>query len=178
MTLVKVSNTFPSHARRQVDHLDHVFFFHFSSECLDRLLAEKPDKPRTLPPYPKPALTARVPPVCTSSSNSCNEGLLQPSSSSHQQQHQVHPEQGCYLSLPPASQPCNPFGLHLPCGQPTAADTLISPSAGKMASDYKASQQVEDGFGPRSMQDFLLEGDSVYDIDTLNPSLTDLQLQG
>lgn len=28
------------------------------------------------------------------------------------------------------------------------------------------------------MQEMLLEGDASYDIDTLNPSLTDLQLQG
>lgn len=28
------------------------------------------------------------------------------------------------------------------------------------------------------MQEFLLEGDTTYDIDMLNPSLTDLQLQG
>lgn len=30
----------------------------------------------------------------------------------------------------------------------------------------------------RSMQELLLDGDNICDIDTLNPSLTDLQLQG
>lgn len=50
--------------------------------------------------------------------------------------------------------------------------------AGKMPPVYHASAQAEYGVGPRSMQDFQLEGDATYDIDTLNPSLTDLQLQG
>lgn len=161
---------------RQSDHLVHVLF-PFSSECLDRLLAERPDRLRTLPPYPNPAPAPRVPPVCIPS-NSCNQGLLQPSGPSHQHQHQVHPQQPCYLSPPPATHPCNPFGVHSPCGQPTATGALNSPAAGKMPPDYSLAQQAEYSFDPRSVQDFLLEGDSGYDVDTLNPSLTDLQLQG
>lgn len=159
------------------DCLVHVLF-PFSSECLDRLLAERPDRLRTLPPYPNPAPTPRVPPVCIPS-NSCNQALLQLSGPSHHHhQHQVHPQQPCYLSPPPATHPCNPFGVHSPCGQPTATGALNSPVAGKMPPDYCVAQQVEYSFGPRSVQDFLLEGDSGYDVDTLNPSLTDLQLQG
>lgn len=146
-------------------------------ECLDRLLAERPDRIRTLPPYPNPAPTPRVPPVCIPS-NSCNQGLLQPSGPSHHHQHQVHPQQPCYLSPPPATHPCNPFGVHSPCGQPTATGALNSPAAGKMPPDYSVAQQAEYSFDPRSVQDFLLEGDSGYDVDTLNPSLIDLQLQG
>lgn len=38
--------------------------------------------------------------------------------------------------------------------------------------------QTESSVGPRSMQDLLLEGEASYDVDTLNPSLIDLQLQG
>lgn len=47
-----------------------------------------------------------------------------------------------------------------------------------MPPDYSAAQQAVYNLGPKSMQDFLLEGDCGYDIDLLNPSLTDLQLQG
>lgn len=43
---------------------------------------------------------------------------------------------------------------------------------------YNAALQTEYSVGHRNMQDLLLEGDGSYDIDTLNPSLTDLQLQG
>lgn len=50
--------------------------------------------------------------------------------------------------------------------------------AGKMPPVYNAALQAEYSVGPRSMQDFLLEGEAGYDIDMLNPSLTDLQLQG
>ena len=50
--------------------------------------------------------------------------------------------------------------------------------AGKMPPLHSAALQIEYSVGPRAMQDMLLEGDTSYDIDTLNPSLTDLQLQG
>lgn len=50
--------------------------------------------------------------------------------------------------------------------------------AGKMPPVYHAALQAEYSVGARSMQDFLLEGDTSNDIDMLNPSLTDLQLQG
>ena len=48
--------------------------------------------------------------------------------------------------------------------------------AGKMPPAYSGTPQAE--YSSRSMQDLLVEGDVSYDIDTLNPSLTDLQLQG
>lgn len=49
--------------------------------------------------------------------------------------------------------------------------------AGKMPPVY-GTPQVECSVGSKSVQDLLLEGESSYDVDTLNPSLTDLQLQG
>lgn len=148
----------------------------FSSECLDRLLGEKPDKLRSFPPYLGAALS-RVPPVCNPTSTSCPPALLQPSGPSAHHHH-VQSQQPCYLSPPAAAHPSSPFALYSPCGQPPAPGSLNSPMAGKMPPDYSAALQAEYSFGPRSIQDFLLEGDSGYDIDTLNPSLTDLQLQG
>ncbi|CAB1348907.1 unnamed protein product [Coregonus sp. 'balchen'] len=41
-----------------------------------------------------------------------------------------------------------------------------------------ATMQAEYDVGPRSMQELQLDGDASNDIDTLNPSLTDLQLHG
>lgn len=43
---------------------------------------------------------------------------------------------------------------------------------------YNVGVPDEFGVGPRCLQDLLQEGDTSYDIDTLNPSLTDLPLQG
>ena len=50
--------------------------------------------------------------------------------------------------------------------------------AGRMPAVYNSSLQTEYSIGPKSMQDLLLEGETGYDIDMLNPSLIDLQLQG
>lgn len=143
----------------------------FSSECLDRLLGEKPDKLRSLPPYLSAALFPRVHPVSNPASTSGP-------SAHHPQHHHVQSQQPCYLSPSAAAHPSSPFALYSPCGQPPAPGSLNSPMAGKMPPDYSAALQAEYSFGPRSIQDFLLEGDCGYDIDTLNPSLTDLQFQG
>lgn len=75
-----------------------------------------------------------------------------------------------------AAHPSKSFALYSPCGEPAAAESLSSPMASKMPPPYNL--QAEYTVGLRSMQDFMNEGDTGYDIDTLNPSLTDLQLQG
>lgn len=146
----------------------------FSTECLDHLLGEKLDKFRSLPPYNSAALLSRVAPVYSTTS-----ALLQPPRlSTRRPQHaHIQPQQSCHH--PPATaHPGNSFALYSPCAQPTAPGSLNSPMAGKMPPVYNAALQAEYSVGPRSMQDFLLEGEAGYDIDMLNPSLTDLQLQG
>ncbi|KAI3353766.1 hypothetical protein L3Q82_004997 [Scortum barcoo] len=148
-------------------------------EDLDRLLGERPDKLRSLPPYTSPASLSRVAPLYGTTSSSCVPARLQPSCipSRRPDYANIQPQQPCYL--PPATaHPTNSFPRYPPCGQTTATGSLNSPMAGKMPSDYSAALQAEYSVGPRSMQDFLLEGDTSYDIDTLNPTLTDLQLQG
>lgn len=150
-----------------------------STECLDRLLGEKPDKLRSLPPYNSAALLSRVAPVYSTTPSSHTPALLQPPCLSIHSPLYAHiqPQQPCYPP-PPAAHPSNSFALYSPCGQPTATGSLNSPMAGKMPPVYSAALQAEYSVGPRCMQDFLFEGDAGYDIDTLNPSLTDLQLQG
>ncbi len=151
----------------------------FSTEDLDRLLGERLNKLRSLPLYPNSALLSRVAPIYGSTSSSCAPAQLQsPCIPIRRPEYSnIQPQQPCYLP-PAAAHPSNSFALYSPCGQPTATGGLNSPMAGKMPPDYSATLQAEYSVGPRSMQDFLLEGDTSYDIDMLNPSLTDLQLQG
>ncbi|XP_068173550.1 forkhead box protein N1 [Antennarius striatus] len=141
-------------------------------ESLDRLLGERPR-------YSSTALLSRVAPVYSSTSSPCTQTHLQHTSFSllHPYYAHIPPQQPGYL--PTATvHPNNSFTLYSSCGQPTAPGNMNSPMVGKMAPVYRAALQTEYSLGPRSMQDFLLEGDANYDIDTLNPSLTDLQLQG
>ncbi|XP_031716925.1 forkhead box protein N1 isoform X1 [Anarrhichthys ocellatus] len=149
-------------------------------EDLDRLMGEGPNKLRSLPLYTNPALLSRVAPFYGTTSSSCNPAQLRPLFRRPQYAH-VQPQQPCYLP-PAAAHPSNSFALYSPCGQqpaagiPSATGGLHSPVAGKMPPSYNSALQAE--FSSRSMQDLLMEGDATYDIDTLNPSLTDLQLQG
>nr|XP_046245728.1 forkhead box protein N1 isoform X2 [Scatophagus argus] len=147
-------------------------------ECLDRLLGDKPDKHRCLPPYTNPALLSRVAPIYSTTSASCTPAQLQlPCLSIRRPQYShIQPQQPCYLP-PAAAQPSNSFAMYSPGGQPPATGSLNSPMAGKMPPVYSTALQTEYSLGPRSMQEFPLEGETSCDIDTLNPSLTDLQLQ-
>ncbi|XP_023279823.1 forkhead box protein N1-like isoform X1 [Seriola lalandi dorsalis] len=152
-------------------------------EDLNRLLGERPDKLRSLPPYTSPALSSRVSPVYGTTSSSCSPAQLRsPCQPIRRPQYaHIQPQQPCYLP-PAAAHPSNSFTLSSPCGHPPAAGFpsggLNSPMAGKMPPVYNSAMQDEYSVGPRSMQDLMLEGDAIYDIDTLNPSLIDLQLQG
>ncbi|XP_032368192.1 forkhead box protein N1 isoform X1 [Etheostoma spectabile] len=152
-------------------------------EDLDQLLGERPDKFRSVPLYTNPALLSRVAPIYGPTSSSCAPAQLRPPYLPVQrpQYAQVQPQQPRFLPSPTA-HPSNSFVLYSPCGQlpaagvPSATGSLHSPMTGKMPPVYSAALQAE--FSSRNMQDLLLEGDASYDIDTLNPSLTDLQLQG
>lgn len=149
----------------------HTFF----TECLDRLMAERPEKHRSLPLYPTPALLSRVTPIYSTSSSFCTPSQVQPPcpSINHPQYAHFQPQLPCYQP-PMAAHPSKSFALYSPCGEPAAAESLSSPMASKMPPPYNL--QAEYTVGLRSMQDFMNEGDTGYDIDTLNPSLTDLQL--
>lgn len=157
----------------------------FSTEDFDRLLGERSDKLRSLPPYTSPDLLSRVGPIYDTTAASCAPAQLRPTCLPIRRPQYAHfqPRPPCYLP-PAAPHPSNSFALYSPCGQepsagdPTATGSLSSPTAGGMPPVYNASLQAECSVGLRSMQDLLLEGDISYDIDTLNPSLTDLQLQG
>lgn len=149
----------------------------FSTEDLDRLLGERPEKLRSLTPYTKSASLTRATPAYTAGT----PAELRPAC--HPIRPSQYAQQSCYLP-PAATHPSNSFALYSPSGQqltagdPSVTGSLSSPVAGKMPPVYNHLLQAEYTVGPRSMQGLLLEGDTSYDIDTLNPSLTDLQLQG
>lgn len=157
----------------------------YFTEDFDRLLGEKPDRLRSLPPYPNTHSTTlkRVAPTY-----SLTPLPLKPTHQptpvcrSIRQSEYVHMQPN---HLPhPTVQPINSFSLHSPCGQQPAAGLLSpsgclnSPVAGKMPPVYSSGLPGEYNVGLRGIHELLQDGDTSYDIDTLNPSLTDLQLQG
>uniref|UniRef100_A0A3B5M6A4 Forkhead box N1 n=1 Tax=Xiphophorus couchianus TaxID=32473 RepID=A0A3B5M6A4_9TELE len=96
---------------------------------------------------------------------------------------QIQPHQPSYLPHT-TLQPSNSFALYSPCRQqpaagiPSPSRCLNSPIAGKMPPVYRVGLPGEYNVDLRGMHELLQDGDTSYDIDTLNPSLTDLQLQG
>ncbi|XP_026047786.1 forkhead box protein N1 isoform X1 [Astatotilapia calliptera] len=155
-------------------------------EDLDRLLGERPERLRSVPPNPKSGTLTRATPVYNPSAFTCTPAELRPACQPICQSLYAHlqPQQPFYL--PPAvTHPSNSFALFSPCGQqpaagiPSSTGSLNSPVAGKIPPVYNNALQCDYSVEPRTtMQEFLLEGDTTYDIDMLNPSLTDLQLQG
>ncbi|XP_053176231.1 forkhead box protein N1 [Scomber japonicus] len=141
-------------------------------EDLDRLLGTRPNKFRSLLPYSNPALSSRPLPAYSTATSSSTPTQLGPIRRLQYSHIPPSTQQPCYLP-PAAAHPSNSFAQYSPCGQQPGS--LNSPTAGKMPTPYDAAQHCA---GPKSMQDLLLEGDARYDIDMLNPSLIDLQLQG
>ncbi|XP_034024800.1 forkhead box protein N1 isoform X2 [Thalassophryne amazonica] len=157
-------------------------------EELDHLLGERPGKFRSLPHYTSPAVLSRVASIYGTASSACTQRQR----SYHPIRHQQFPR-----VLPPSQPPCyhfssspspgTSFALYSPCvlqtvqtaaGFPASTESLNSPLAGKMAPVYDVALQTECSTGLRSTQDLLLEGETSCDLDTLNPSLTDLPFQG
>ncbi|XP_041732492.1 forkhead box protein N1-like [Coregonus clupeaformis] len=152
-------------------------------EDLDRLLGERPEKLKSLPSYHNQIPLAIYNPTPSSFTSQPREPsrplrcplyphVPPPSLSVNQ-----HPRY-----LPPTTP--HPFSFYSPCGQqppsgiPPNVGTLGSPLAGQTPPTSSATIQAEYDVGPRSMQELQLDGDANNDIDTLNPSLTDLQLHG
>ncbi|XP_058489198.1 forkhead box protein N1 isoform X2 [Solea solea] len=154
-------------------------------EDLETLVGERPDKLRSLPPYTGSSLLSRVTSCYGTSLSPCSPAPLRASCQTvhHSEFTHMLPQTPCYLP-PTIAHPSNSFSLCSPCGHllapgvPSAPGGLNSSTAGKMPQVYTSALQTKCRVGIRSMQDLLLEGDAIYDIDTFNPSLTDLQLQG
>ncbi|XP_032401765.1 forkhead box protein N1 isoform X1 [Xiphophorus hellerii] len=156
-------------------------------EDFDRLLGEKPDRLRPFPPYPSTNTTIlkRVAPTYSPTPLPLSPTQPPPACRPIPQSEyaQIQPHQPSYLPHT-TLQPSSSFALYSPCGQqpaagiPSPSRCLNSPIAGKMPPVYRVGLPGEYNVDLRGMHELLQDGDTSYDIDTLNPSLTDLQLQG
>ncbi|TWW77313.1 Forkhead box protein N1 [Takifugu flavidus] len=135
-------------------------------ECLDRLLGERPNKFRHCS---STALSPRVAPSFNAAAPSRPPAQPHPSSLST-------PRAPCAHLPPQQSHYYAPASAH--AGSNLAIGSLNSPTAGMLPPVYSGTLQAGHSVSPRSIQDFVMEGYTGYDVDALNPSLTDLQLQG
>ncbi|XP_010865206.2 forkhead box protein N1 [Esox lucius] len=159
-------------------------------EDLDRLLGERPEKPKFLPSYQcqnplsRCSTNYKMTPSPFAPSQPCEHHSpplrcpLYPHVSSPSMKVSQHPS---YLSPTTA----HPFPFYSPCIQQPSSGvhsnvgTLGSPLVEQQTpTTYGATLHADYGVGHRSMQELLLEGEANSDIDTLNPSLTDMQLHG
>lgn len=151
-------------------------FFFPPAECLDRLLGERPNKFRH---HSSTALLPRVATAfnATATSRPAAPPRLSGMSGPCAAYAHVQPRQSCYPA-PALAHVGSTFALHSPCAQTAAVGGLSSPPVGMVPPVDSCSLQAQYGVSSRSIQDFMTEGFTGYDVDALNPSLTDLQLQG
>ncbi|KAM8853026.1 forkhead box protein N1 isoform 1-T1 [Synchiropus picturatus] len=126
-------------------------------EELDHLFGERRSKVRPLPPYTGRDLLSRL-----SSSYSRTSVSL----------HSPPPPAPQMSWFPPANTSSHP-GVFTPCSLcpvPAASGGLSAAVEGMMPPPYSEAQRL--------LPDWLSERDAMYDVDALNPSLVDLQLQG
>lgn len=134
-----------------------------SAECLDRLLGERPNKFRH---YSSTTLSPRVAPSFNATAPSCPP--VQPHLSN-----QSTPYTPCAHFPPQQSNYSATASAH------TGSNLVIGGlNSGMLPPVYNSTLQAGHSISPRSIQDFVMEGYTSYDVDALNPSLTDLQLQG
>ncbi|XP_061537358.1 forkhead box protein N1 isoform X2 [Phycodurus eques] len=145
---------------------------------LDLLLGQMPKKLRSVPPYTRPASIYGTMPTSFSPTRG-----QPPSRASRRPQHSCAPspsQQSCLLSLTD-SHLSDSLALRAPCSQRHTADihpgNLNLIATGKVPLSYHVTHQDDFSADLRSLQDSQSEGDT-YDVDVLNPSLTDLQLKG
>lgn len=153
-----------------------VFDAFFPAECLDRLLGERPTKFRH---SSGAALLPRVATVfnATAPSRPAAPPRLSGTSSPCAAYARVRPRQ-CRYAAPALAHIGSTFALHSPCAHTSASGGLSSPPFGMVPPVDSCSLQAQYGVSSWSIQDFVTEGFTDYDVDALNPSLTDLQLQG
>ncbi|CAL8351171.1 unnamed protein product [Lota lota] len=146
-------------------------------EDLDRLLGEKPEKI----PHHQPSLAKRSPVYDRTTMSLHTGNLREPCLPTPHYSPLLAPPQQCgYPSHPTPPHPAAPrFTLYPPCRQQPfsgLASVCGGPSSGKIPPPYHASARTDYAIVPGSVQDTHFEVDGSYDVDTLNPSLTDLQL--
>ncbi|XP_061684547.1 forkhead box protein N1 isoform X2 [Syngnathoides biaculeatus] len=143
---------------------------------LDLLHGQMPKKLRSAPPYTRPADVYGTAPTSSSPTR-----VPPPGRAGRRPQHSCDPsasQQSCFLSLTD-TRLGDSLALRPPFAQRHTADArpenvnLVATE--RLPPAYRVIHQ--DDFGPRSIRDSQSERD-IYDVDGLNPSLTDLQLKG
>lgn len=144
------------------------------TEELDHLLGERPEKLKSLNNQSYSHFSR----VSISPSYSPGTSFRRPHYSHYSLPSQTAPPQHPYL--PPTS---HNFSYYPPITQqpstqlPPRTGSLDSPLPAHTPPSYCAALQANH-CAAESMQELLMEGELSNDIDTLNPTLTDLQLQG
>ncbi|XP_060800218.1 forkhead box protein N1 isoform X2 [Neoarius graeffei] len=147
-------------------------------ELLDQLLGDRPEKPRSLSAQLNNHTHTQFPRVSLPPSYTPTTHQRRPYYSHYNLPSQTVSQQLPYL---PSNHPAFSFYPSIP-QQPS---TQLSPRTGSLDSplpahtppSYSAALQASHS-ALGSMQELLMEGEMSNDIDTLNPSLTDLQLHG
>ncbi|XP_030633993.1 forkhead box protein N1 [Chanos chanos] len=152
-------------------------------EELDRLLGEKPERFKSLSSHlslsnahSQLPRTDVVPSYSQSQSLGLSHSLQQPLYN-HVPSLTVDPQPHCMPPNPQSFSFYSPASQQPSTGLPSRTGCLDSPLPANTPPTYSFAMQASHN-GARSMQDLLLDGDVSSDIDTLNPSLTDLQLHG
>uniref|UniRef100_A0AAY4D681 Fork-head domain-containing protein n=2 Tax=Denticeps clupeoides TaxID=299321 RepID=A0AAY4D681_9TELE len=132
-------------------------------EELDHLLGERHEKFKSPSTHPSHGETLPAAPSYAS-----------PRRHSHSYRRSVY-QRPPYLPPNPHTFSFYPPMTELPCtGIPPQSGVLESPLPAQTPPSYSAALQAAN----RGMQELLLEGDVCNDVDTINPSLTELHLHG
>ncbi|KAI4883169.1 hypothetical protein NFI96_013924 [Prochilodus magdalenae] len=147
-------------------------------EELDHLLGERPEKLKSLSAHLDNHIYPQYSRVSMPPSYNPGTPLRRPHYSHYSLPSQTLSQQHSYL-------PSNPhtFSFYPPITQqpstrlPSRTGSLDSPLPAHTPPSYSVALQASQS-SAGSMQELLMDGELSNDIDTLNPSLTDLQLQG
>ncbi|XP_062873421.1 forkhead box protein N1 [Trichomycterus rosablanca] len=148
-------------------------------ELLDHLLGERPEKLKSLSSHLNNHTYSTLPRASLLPPYTSSTPLRRPHYSYYSMPSQATPQQVQYL--PSNSQTLSLYSP-IPHQQPSTrlphrTGSLDSPLLAHTPPSYSATLQSSHN-AATSMQELLMEGELSNDIDTLNPSLTDLQLHG
>ncbi|XP_066499310.1 forkhead box protein N1 [Hoplias malabaricus] len=147
-------------------------------EELDHLLGERPEKLKSLSVHLNNHIYPQFSRVSMPPSYSPGTRLRRPQYNHYSLPSQTVPQQHSYQSSTPHSFTFYPSITQQPSTQlPPRTGSLDSPLPAHTPPSYSAALQASHSTAG-GMQDLLMDGELSNDIDTLNPSLTDLQLQG
>uniref|UniRef100_W5LEM5 Forkhead box N1 n=1 Tax=Astyanax mexicanus TaxID=7994 RepID=W5LEM5_ASTMX len=146
-------------------------------EELDHLLGERPEKQKSLSSHLNNHTYPQFPRVTMPPSYSPGIHLRKPQYTHYSLPTQAVPQHP-YLPSNPHAFSFYPSISQQPSTQlPSRTGNLDSPLPAHTPPSYSAALQASHS-AAGSMQELLMEAELSNDIDTLNPSLTDLQLQG